>query len=160
MNHGAHSYMENNLDISDESEALSENYRKINESFSQFLFLTFIPNSWQNSVEVFIDEGDFRVTFPIPEFLDKIEMICGAEERTRLAIACNNLGIPFFYDREHKKIIELKEKPKKENLNVNMIRSLGMDNYNTSAKNNNLDNMYSGLKEQFNSLIQDIMNNK
>lgn len=138
----------------EEYEALEESYRKVDESFNQFLFLLFIPNSWSNLVEVYIDEGEFRMTLNIDDFLNKINAICGYEEMIRLKQACNNLGIPFFYDRQNKTLVELREQPKQERMCVATIRKLASQEAPTSMSS---DNIFNGVRSQYNDLIENIM---
>lgn len=148
----------NEQEREEEYEALQETYRKIDESFGQFLFLLFIPNSWMNTVDVYIDEGEFRSTFTIPEFLKKIETTCGYTEANRLRIACNNLGIPFFYDRQKKNLVELKEKPKNERMSVSLIKRLSAENdANMDDGKNESDRIFDSLKGQYDSLIHGLV---
>jgi len=128
---------------------------QIEESFSQFLFLLFIPNSYTGYVEVYIDEGEHSAAFSIKEFLAKIEKICGRDEMNRISMACNNLGIPFFYDREKKTLRELKEKPKEDRMSVSTIKNLSgfgrpiQQAYSTDA-------IFNSVKGQYSKLINEL----
>lgn len=130
---------------------------QLEESFSQFLFLLFIPNSYSGYVEVYIDEGEHSASFSIKEFLSKVELVCGREEKNRIAMACNNLGIPFFYDRQRKILKELKEKPKEERMSVRTIKNLSGFGQPKSVAYST-DSIFNGVKDQYAKLVNGLIN--
>ena len=130
---------------------------QLEESFSQFLFLLFIPNSYSGYVEVYIDEGEHSASFSIKEFLSKIELVCGREEKNKIAMACNNLGIPFFYDRQRKILKELKEKPKEERMSVRTIKNLSGFGQPKSVVYST-DSIFNGVKDQYSKLVNGLIN--
>lgn len=144
-----------NTDKENISEDLTETMDSIEESFQQFLFLLFIPNSFSGYVTVYIDEGEHKISFNIKDFLQKIKKICGTNEMNRIAMACNNIGIPFFYDREKKILKEVKEKPKADSMSIMKIKELsgfGQPN----KINYNTDTIFNSVKDQYQNLINDL----
>lgn len=156
--------MENNIETNNNkesskeeiAESLTETYNSIEESFQQFIFLLFIPNSFTGRVTVYIDEGEHKVSYSIKDFLSKIKKICGTNEMNRLAIACNNIGIPFFYDREKKILKEVKEKPKADAMSVKKIRELDAIQNGQQQNQYNIDNVFNSIKDQYKGLVDNL----
>ena len=131
-------------------------YKQTEEALGQFMFLLFIPNSHTRMVEVYIDQGEYHTWYSIEEFKDKIKGICGQIEANRLENACRELGVPFFYDRVHGTLTEIKEKPQRQRLNVSVIKDLGgfgqskIPEYGTNT-------IFNSVKGQYLDLIKNVM---
>lgn len=104
---------------------------RLEYEMSQFEFIIFTPNPSIGSVTFFIDDGQMESSMYIEQFLEKIEKVCGYEERSKIEIACHDYGIHYFYDRHKKLLRELS--PKEEERN----------------KRHQLDDYYKGKRQGF-----------
>ena len=129
-----------------EQEDLVSAEEQLKENLLQFVFLVFIPNSHTGYVEIYLDSGDYRTVLSIKDLVSKIEEICGYEESNKIAVACNNLGIPFIYDRQTKTITQLNEKPKPDALSVSKIKKIEADK--NKPGNYSINSIFNDMKKR------------
>lgn len=95
--------------------------KEAEEGLNLFFFIVFIPNPLNQSVRLWIDGGDFEFYMHRDRFLAIIEATCGYTESNKIRNACNEYGVPFFYDRDKKELKEINELAPERKMDFNQL---------------------------------------